>query len=135
MYIYRHKEAKKEMEKTAKPTIAGILNIVAGAFNIIAFLGVLIGILVFVPFTASYGPGTAPPYSQLLVASNVGIILWIVALFLLVTGVLPIIGGIYALKRKRWGLVLAGSIVAIIGSAALGITATVFAALGKDEFE
>ncbi|MFC2018821.1 hypothetical protein ACFLU4_02540 [Chloroflexota bacterium] len=123
------------MEKTAKPTIAGILNIVAGAFNILGFLGVIIGILVLVPFSSSCGPGPAPEFGRLLVASNVGVILWIGALFLLVTGILPIIGGIYALKRKRWGLALAGSIAAIVGSAALGITATVFTALGKDEFE
>jgi hypothetical protein len=47
----------------------------------------------------------------------------------------PIIAGIYALQRKKWGLALAGSIVAIFGSSIMGVLATIFIALSKDEFE
>ncbi len=59
----------------------------------------------------------------------------IAAVFLLIVGILPIIGGIYALQRKKWGLALAGSIVAILGSSILGILATIFMVMAKDEFE
>jgi len=49
-------------------------------------------------------------------------------------GILPLLGGIYALQRRKWGLGLAGSIAAIFGSIPLGIVATVLMALAKDEF-
>jgi hypothetical protein len=45
------------------------------------------------------------------------------------------VGGIYALKRKVWGLALAGCICALIGPWILGIPAIIFVALGKNEFE
>jgi len=48
---------------------------------------------------------------------------------------LPLIGGIYAVQRRKWGLALAGSIAAIFGSTPLGIAAAIFTALAKDEFE
>ncbi|GAG33364.1 unnamed protein product, partial [marine sediment metagenome] len=49
-------------------------------------------------------------------------------------GVVAIIGGIFALRRKLWGLALAGAICAIPCSAALGILATIFVSLGRREF-
>ena len=57
------------------------------------------------------------------------------AIFLAIVGILPLLGGIYALQRRKWGLGLAGSIAAIFGSTPLGIAATVLMALAKDEFE
>ena len=123
------------MEKTWKPVVAGVLNIVAGAFSILGFIGVIIGIIVFVPFFLSVGPGPVPEFGHWLVPGFIETILLIAAVFLLIVGILPIVGGIYALQRKKWGLALAGSIVATIGSAPLGIAATVFTALSKGEFE
>ena len=123
------------MEKTWKPVAAGILDIVAGAFSILGFLGVIIGIMVFIPFSVAFGPGPVPEYGSWLIPGFVESILWIVAVFLLIVGVLPLIGGIYALQRKKWGLALAGSIAAILGSTPLGIAAIVFLSISKDEFE
>jgi hypothetical protein len=63
-------------------------------------------------------------------------ILIIVAIFFAITAALSLIGGIFALQRKRWGWALAGSIAAILGSWwPLGIAATVFTAMAKDEFK
>jgi hypothetical protein len=56
-------------------------------------------------------------------------------IFFIIVGILPIIGGVYALQRKKWGLALAGSIVVIFGSSIMGILATIFLAMSKDEFE
>jgi hypothetical protein len=50
-------------------------------------------------------------------------------------GILAIVGGIYALQRKIWGLALAGSIAAFFPSWILGIAAIVLTALSKNEFE
>ena len=103
------------MEKTGNPIVGGVISIVAGAIHILGFFGIMIA-LVYVP-------------------AHVGIILGVVGFYLLITGIFPIIGGIYALQRKKWGLALAGSIIAILGSLILGVLATVFIAISRDEFE
>jgi hypothetical protein len=125
------------VQKTWKPTAAGILNIVAGVLSLLGAIGIIIGIIVFVsvgsaPFLADMwrdigGLGVGP---NLLI-----IILVIAAIFSAILGILPLIGGIYALQRKKWGLALAGSIVAIFGSSIMGILATIFIVMAKDEFE
>ena len=54
---------------------------------------------------------------------------------LLLVSLLAIIGGIYALQRKKWGLALAGSIAAFFPSPPLGIAAIVFTAISQDDFQ
>ncbi len=123
------------VQKTWKPIVAGILNIVGGALRILGSIAVLIGIMFFIPVATSVGPGPVPEMERWLIPGVLEIILVIAAVFLLIVGILPIIGGIYALQRKKWGLALAGSIVAIFGSSIMGILATIFIAMAKDEFE
>jgi hypothetical protein len=57
----------------------------------------------------------------------------IIAGGLLLLGILAIVGGISAIRRKRFGLSLAGAICALI-SGLLGVLAVIFVALGKREF-
>ncbi len=129
------KEVK--MKKTWKPTVAGILNIVAGVLSLLGAIGVIIGIIVFISV------GSAPfladmwrDIGDLGVGPNLLIIILVIAaIFSAILGILPLIGGIYALQRKKWGLALAGSIIAIFGSFIMGILATIFIAMSKDEFE
>jgi hypothetical protein len=52
---------------------------------------------------------------------------------LLALGILAIIGGISAVRRRRFGLSLAGAICAL-PSGLLGILAVIFVALGRREF-
>jgi hypothetical protein len=125
------------VQKTWKPTVAGILNIIAGVFNLLGAIGVIIGIIVFVSV------GVSPLFEEMwreLAYLGIGlnfliIIMVIFAIFSAIVGILPLLGGIYALQRKKWGLALTGSIAAILGSTPLGIAATIFTALSKDEFE
>ena len=86
------------MERTWKPTTAGILCIIAGAIGVIAGIAVA-------SFLAFYGMG------------------WFSAIGapLIILGIIPIVGGIYALRRRIWGLALAGSIFTLIGFVILGI--------------
>ena len=125
------------VQKTWKPTVAGILNIVAGVPGLLGAIGVIIGIIVFVPVGGA--PFLADMWRDL---GDLGIgpnlliiILVIAAIFSAILGILPLIGGIYALQRKKWGLALAGSIVAIFGASVMGILATIFIVMAKDEFE
>ncbi|MGA2671429.1 MAG: hypothetical protein ABSF21_08490 [Dehalococcoidia bacterium] len=105
------------MEKTWKPTTAGIFSIIAGVINMI--WGILVATMVgFV--TGFFGMGWL---------STIGAPA-------IVFGIIAIVGGIYALQRKIWGLALAGSICALVGPAGiLGILAIIFVALGKSEFK
>ena len=105
------------MEKTWKPTAAGILAIIAGVIQVISGMIAATGLGLW---GGIFGMG------------------WLSAIFapLIIFGVIAIVGGIYALKRRVWGLALAGSICALIGPwFILGILAIIFVALGKGEFE
>ena len=59
------------------------------------------------------------------------------------TGIVAIVGGVFALKRRRWRLALAGSICAIFSvvflpilvNVPLAIAAIVLVVLGRREFE
>jgi hypothetical protein len=104
------------MGKTWKPTVAGILSIIAGS------IGVIIGIVVAA--VGGIGWFFAMPWFSAIAAP------------IIVVGVIAIIGGIYALRREFWGLALAGSICALLGPwAILGILAIIFVSLGKGEFK
>jgi hypothetical protein len=107
---------------TCMPLTAGILDIIVGA------IGVIFGIVVATLGTLAGG---------LVAVLGLPAIGWIVAgaaAIPLAVGTVAIIGGIYASKRRIWGLALAGSICSLIVWF-LGIPAIVFTALGKSHFE
>lgn len=116
------------MEKTWKPTVAGILSIVAGG------LGIIVGIAVATIATiGTIGGGVLgemglPFIGRLAVTATAAP---------LVLSAVAIVGGVYALKRKVWGLALAGAICALLipPTFVLGILAIIFVAMGKDEFK
>jgi hypothetical protein len=95
-------EGRQEMERTWKPTAAGILCIIDGLICVIPFMFVALLIL-------SYGR-----------VVGVGWLTFAGALIVII-GTIPIAGGIYALKRRRWGLALAGSIFTLLNSVILGV--------------
>jgi len=103
------------MEKTWKPTVAGILDIVAGSLSSAAFLFLLIGLMIVIPFTADVSindyTGSFPILTSLLI--------FVIAIPGAAMAALALIGGIFAIKRKRWGWALAGSIAATIISTPL----------------
>jgi hypothetical protein len=121
------------MEKTWKPTVAGILNIVAGVFGLFGVFGVIIAIIAV--GSASYVAAAIPFLDPSMAPSFVQTVLIIVAVILIILTVLPLIGGIYAIQRKKLGLALTGSVFAIFGSVFFGIAATILLALARDEFE
>ena len=110
--------AKKE---TWMPMTAGILDIIAGSFGLIAALVFVFvgGVMRFMPDVPTF---LFPIFAALAVPFAI-------------IGILAIVGGVYALRRKIWGLALAGSIAAFFPSWILGLTAIVLTALSKNEFE
>ena len=125
----------RTVSTTWKPILAGILNIVCGALRILGAIMLLIGIMFFIPVIMTGGLGPVPDMPNWMVPGVLSTVMVIGMVFLLIIGILPIIGGIYALQRKKWGLALAGSIVAILGSSVMGILATILIAMAKDEFK
>jgi len=121
------------METTWKPIVAGIINIIVGVFNL---LGMLVIVMVLVAISSGILALSAVINIMPMWLSGIaqGLML-IIAMCLAIFSALPLVGGIYAVQRKNWGLALAGSIVAILSSAPLGIASTVLVALAKNEFE
>ena len=137
------------MERTWKPTTAGILNIISGAFGIAAGIfvmgvGGMISGLSGVDWSAwekwggTWGPGPGPADIQEMLPEVIGFVTAIsiiVGIVLLAFGIITLVGGIYAIKRRKWGLALAGSILALPVGSILGILAIIFVSLGKNEFD
>ena len=117
------------MSKTWKSLVAGILDIVAGSLSCIASLSLIAGILVF--SIVSRSSSIHIPYDA---PRNIALLIVILAVPYLALAVLSIVGGIFTLKRKKWGLAIAGSIAAAIISWLFGIPALVFTIIARDEF-
>ncbi len=125
---------------TWKSITAGILTIVAGVFGLTRILH---------PFRSSINSGPPgiiphpihPPISPRMPGimphtfNFMGHFYLPIAIAVGLLGILAIVGGVYALKRRIWGLALAGSIAAIFGSFPLGIAGLVLTVLSKTEFE
>ena len=120
------------VQRTWKPTTAGILNIVNGALSALTAIGMIIAIIAIgsINITRFLPPAEAP-----FIAPLVGTILIVILVFLVIEAVFPIVGGVFALQRRKWGWALAGSIVAILATFPLGVASTIFVAIAKDEFK
>jgi len=133
------------MERTWMPTVAGILGIVAGVFSILVGLDLILyldiarrivaAILTLGQYLGSISIGfvVAPLMVFLFMFLLAGMHFGLVAAPIIV-GILALAGGLYALRRGKWGLALAGSIVALLVSPLFGIPAIIFTALSKNEF-
>jgi hypothetical protein len=116
-------------ENVNKSQLGGIFSIVSGA------LGALSGFLVIV-----YMIFMAVMFSTISVEELGGVftavfvIYSIVALGCIALGVLAIVGGVFSLKKIRWGWALAGAISASMSFFPLGIAAIVLVAMSQAEF-
>jgi hypothetical protein len=111
---------------TWKPTTAGILTIVAGAINVITGIVVLVWRR-FGMMGGWYGFGGHMGFG---ITRGTGAVL-------IVIGIISVIGGAFALRRRLWGLSLAGAILALFPPRVivLGILSIIFLALSKGEFD
>lgn len=109
------------MNRTWMPTVAGILDIISGSVGIAWSCIMMAG---------GMAMRCMPRVPVMLPPLVMGM-----ALPLLALAILAIIGGVYALQRKNWGLALAASIAAFFPSWVLGIPAIVLVSLSRDEFK
>lgn len=111
------------MSKTKKPIIGGVLSILSGALGAVGIASYAIGLGAA---GSGFGKGDMPPF--------VPSIIYGMSIPAIVIALLAIVGGIFAILRKRWGWALTGSIAAALSLILLGIPAVALIALSKDEF-
>ena len=117
--------------KTWKTKTAGILVIVAGVVSATEWIAVAVLEILALGWL---------PMGDLIGLGGIVAAAFVIAIS---TGIVAIVGGVFALKRKRWRLALAGSICAIFSlmfvpvllNVPLAIAAIVLVVLGRGEFE
>ncbi len=112
------------MQKQWKATTAGILSIIAGTWGVMA--GVILTVI-----TSAYPP------AWILLTPFQTVILNRLCPVAAALGLVAILGGVFAVRRQKWGLALAGAICAamIPPPFFLGALAVILVAVGRDEFE
>ena len=102
-------------QKTAKPVVGGVLIILGGIIDL--FFGIPLATMgtafAGIPFF---------PTSMLLICG----VIWIIL------GLIGIIGGIFAIKRKKFGLAIIGGVLTIYTG--LSLIGLILVAISKDEF-
>jgi uncharacterized membrane protein HdeD (DUF308 family) len=105
-------------KKTQLSLAAGIIDIAAGGFSLVSLLFVAAFL-----FVMAEGDEGMPFF------------LVLIPLAMVVPGVLAIVGGIFALRRRSWVMALIGSIALVVTSSLPGVAALVLTVMARDEFE
>jgi hypothetical protein len=114
-------------------TAGGILSIIAGAFEII-FGAVMVGWMVGGLMWDRFHPFPPMPWMPGGWPLHIVPLLGILGVPIFALGIVAIVGGVSAIRRKSFGLSLAGAICAL-PSVILGILAIIFVSLAKREFK
>ena len=124
-------EGERQMTNNAK--IGGILAIVSGGIGVIWSLIFLAMAVFMVGFNEwGYNEFEAVPPGLFM---NFFMVLYIImAIVGLCIAALSIVGGVYGMKKKYWGLALTGAIAGALIFFPCGIVAIVFTVLAKPEF-
>jgi hypothetical protein len=115
--------------------VGGIMSIVSGGFGILGGLvfmviGVLFAFVMRLADNVSTSGLTAQQFGAIF-----GLIYGGMGFFLLLFGILALVGGIFAVRKKRWGLALAGAIGGTLSFFPTGVVAIIFTAMAKSEFD
>lgn len=108
------------VKKTCMPLVAGILDILSAIFILSILFLFAIGGMIIEPVKA----GTFQfDWSLLLLVIPA-----------ITIAILAIVGGVFAIQRRRWGWSLAGSIAATLLPIPFGIAAIILLVLSKNDF-
>ncbi len=116
------------------PTAGGVLNIISGIFGLISsiFLGFFASI--FKAFIEDPDHWNIDYQTYEALKDIPAGFWWFLVIVTAILSIVALIGGIFAVQRKGWGLALTGSICAILQNGILGIISTIFVALSRKEF-
>ena len=111
--------------------IGGILSLVCAGMSLLYAVAML-GLIVFFIFIFQMTADSVTPFEDYAILVGV---YGTAALFFVIAGVLGIVGGTFALRKRHWGLALGGAIAGTFSFFPCGIAAIVFTAMSKDEFD
>lgn len=119
------------IRQTWKPVTAGILDIVSGAIGMVGgvYLVILSQLFSAIREILRLDPLVIQRIEDII--SQMVAVPFIVVLI----GIISIIGGVYALQRRIWGLAIAGAISSCIVFPIFGLPSIIVTALAKDEFK
>ena len=123
------------MSSTWKSTAAGVINVVCGSLLLVSGLALFslwgtstaTSFAGYVMYSMGHSGGPDTSYTSTVVT--------IIAVACIIPGIISILGGIYSIRRRLWGMALAGSISTFVYLLLFGVPAIVLTALSKDEFE
>jgi len=118
------------MKLTWKPIMAGILDIVSGAIGMVGgvYFVVLTSVFRSISDIMRADPVIIEQTEQLLSR------LFAIPFVLVFIGIIAIIGGVYSLQRRIWGLALAGAICSCIVFPIFGLPSIIITGLAQEEF-
>jgi len=117
-----------------KSQAGGILSIVSGACGFLYLGGALLSNYALrALFNQTITPESTAPPEEFITFMTIFYVA--IGLFFALIGILAIVGGIFALKKKLWGMALAGAIAGTITFFPCGIAATILTSMAKPEFE
>ncbi|MEM2943591.1 MAG: zinc ribbon domain-containing protein [Methanomassiliicoccales archaeon] len=117
---------------TAKPVVGGVLIIISGLMGVIVglSLAVLSGEIMEM-IEDMYGPDIVAGLEGILTACGV---IWFII------GLIAVIGGIFAIRRKKWGFAVVGGVLALLTigpwllGSILGLIGLILVAISRNEF-
>ena len=123
------------MSNNAK--VGGILSIISGAFGAFHLVWAFLGIYMFhFMISEPFMPYSVAPPDEFF--QNFYTFMFIfygaIGISFALVGALGVVGGIFAIRKKRWGLALAGAIAGTVTFFPCGIPVIIFVTLGKPEF-
>jgi hypothetical protein len=119
------------VQRTWMPTVGGLLSILAGSWNFLLGLGMTVGGSIFL--------NLIPTIGGVNLSGFIGTFGIYTGVLFMVIGIISIVGGSFAMSRRRWGWALAGSILSIFPTPLvlpfiLGFFSLIFNVLGHREF-
>ncbi len=124
-------EGHSNSTATSKATIAGVLDIIAGVMSLIgACVLFLIGVVGTGAITTAGAHDAMAARMAFLPIALFGPL----ALLCLVIGMVAVVGGVAAIRQRRFWLALVGSIAALFSFFPIGIPAIVLTVMAEREF-
>jgi hypothetical protein len=108
-------------KKTWMPTVGGIFDIVIGSLILsVLFLFVIGSLIIRLAESGIF---------------DFNLSLLFMVMPAIIIGTLAIVGGVFAIQRRKWGWALAGSIAAALVPILLGIVSIILLVLSRNEFK
>jgi hypothetical protein len=118
------------MQKTSRPQTAGILSVISGA---IGLLGSFVGLVRILVLSVN---GTLADHNFVVFGHTIAHSIYVsIVLSIFISGIIALVGGICAIRRKIWGMALAGSIASMYLITVVGLVSVILTGLSHDEFE